>query len=316
MRRLSIVAIAGATGTGKTGAALRLARAFGAGVVNFDSRQVYRSIPLVTAQPSLEEQEVCPHRLYGFLELTEAMHAARFAGLAHEALAETADQGLLPVLVGGTGMYLKAILQGLSPIPDIDPDVRERVLAECAQKGSDRMHAILVSVDPEAAARIHPNDSQRICRALEVYRSSGRPLSDWQRQKGEAPPYRVLKIGLHRDLDELTVDLARRIDSMLEQGALYEIRAAWKEVPDRTVPGFSGIGCPELLAHLHGDCTLKEAGAMWLKNTRAYAKRQITWFKRDSEIIWRAPSDLSGLEELVGNWLDSGEDRAGAGENQ
>jgi tRNA dimethylallyltransferase len=310
MSTLSVVAIAGATGTGKTGAALHLARKFGAGVVNFDSRQVYRSVPLITAQPSPEERAVCPHRLYGFLDLTETMHASRFARLAHAALAETAAAGLLPVLVGGTGMYLKAILEGLSPIPDVDPEVRSRVLAECAEKGPNRLHAELAPVDPEAAARIHPNDSQRICRALEVYLSSGRPLTEWQRQKGDVPPYRVLKVGLHRELDELTVDLARRIDIMVEQGALEEIREAWEEVPDRNAPGFSGIGCPELLAHLHGECSLESAKAQWLKNTRAYAKRQRTWFKRDREIVWRSPRDPEGLKNLVGNWLDSGEARS------
>ena len=303
MKRLSIVAIAGATGTGKTGAAIHLARTFGAGVVNFDSRQVYKGIPLITAQPTDEEQAACPHRLYGFLPLTETIHASRFAVLAREALEQTAADGLLPVLVGGTGMYLKAIIEGLSPIPEVDPEIRSRVLAECAEKGSVRLHEELLLVDPEAAARIHPNDPQRTCRALEVYHSSGRPISEWQRLKGDVPPYRVLRIGLHRELDELTVDLARRIELMMEHGALEEIRTAFESVRDRSAPGLSGIGCPELLEYLLGEASLDDAKARWLKNTRAYAKRQRTWFKRDREIFWHAPRDFKGMADAVARWL-------------
>ena len=303
MHRLSIVVVAGATGTGKTGAAIHLARKFGAGVVNFDSRQVYEGIPLITAQPSSEEQAACPHRLYGFLPLVETIHASRFAHLAHEALARTDAEGLLPLLVGGTGMYLKAIVEGLSPIPEVDVDVRERILGECAQKGANRLHEELVLVDPQAAARIHPNDPQRICRALEVYHSSGRPISQWQQQKGEVPPYRVLKIGLHRELDELTADLARRIDLMVTHGALEEMRTAWETVRDRNAPGLSGIGCPELLEYLLGETSLDDAKGKWLKNTRAYAQRQRTWFRRDKEILWHASRVHDGMVAAVERWL-------------
>lgn len=298
-----MLCLAGPTGTGKTGAALAVARELPAVVVNFDSRQVYADFPIVTAQPTAEERAVCPHRLYGFLPTDQSLTAAAFADLARAEVRAAADQGLLPILVGGTGLYLKAILQGLAPIPPIPDQVRQAVLARLKAQGAPALHAELSRVDPDYAARIHPNDSQRNARALEVFQATGKTLTWWHAEGSEAAPFEPLLLGLGRDLESLTPVLAGRVRAMLEAGALDEVRRAWERCPDPEAPGFSGIGCAELVAHLRGGLSLDAAVARWIKNTRAYAKRQFTWFKAVPGLRWLAPGDGAGALAAVREWL-------------
>lgn len=300
-----IVCLAGATGAGKTASALHLARCFNGEVVNFDSRQVYRDIPIVTAQPSAEEQSVCPHHLYGYLASDIPVQAGRFVDTVREVLGDITARGRLPLLVGGTGLYLKTLIQGIAPIPEIAPDVRERIVQACVSQGSPVLYRQLEEKDPVYAAKIHPNDKQRICRALEVLEGTGRPLSWWHEQPDHNPmEIRALKFGIQVDLEALRPLLARRIDSMLELGAVREMRDAYAACSDRNAPAFTGIGCPELLAHLLDGVGLEETRAAWLQNTRSYAKRQITWFKRERDIHWFAPDDLKGMEERVRAWRE------------
>ena len=304
MTELSLVCLVGATGTGKTAAALALAAALGGGVVNFDSRQVYAGLGVVTAQPTAQERAVCPHALYGYLPLDIPVKAGAFAV---EILAQARmyrDQGLVPILVGGTGLYLKSLVDGLAPIPDIDPGVREAVIAECQAVGSQVLHARLQLLDPEYADKIHPNDPQRVCRALEVFTATGRTLTWWHGQTRRPAGLRVLKIGLESDLAALTPRLARRIELMLDAGAQEEVRLAFDACPDRNAPGFSGIGCPELLAVLLDGMSLARARQDWLRSTRAYAKRQLTWFQKDKEILWHAPEDLAGIVKTARSFLE------------
>jgi tRNA dimethylallyltransferase len=295
MTDMKLLCLVGATGTGKTAAALALATALGGGVVNFDSRQVYSGLGVVTAQPTEAERAVCPHALYGYLPLDIPVRAGAFAGEIMTQARAYQDQSLTPILVGGTGLYLKSLLDGLAPIPDIDPAIREDVVSQCRTLGSQVLHGRLQLVDPEYAAKIHPNDPQRICRALEVFTATGRTLTWWHGQTRRPVGLRVLKIGIAADLVSLTPRLARRIDLMLEAGALEEVRLAYEGCPDRSAPGFSGIGCPELLTVLLDGANLAQAKQDWLRSTRAYAKRQLTWFKRDSEIFWHDPEDLGGI---------------------
>jgi tRNA dimethylallyltransferase len=304
MTELSLVCLVGATGTGKTAAALVLASAFGGGVVNFDSRQVYAGLDVVTAQPTAQERAVCPHALYGYLPVDIPVKAGAFAV---EILAQARmyrDQGLVPILVGGTGLYLKSLVDGLAPIPDIDPGVREAVVAECRAVGSQVLHARLQLLDPEYAAKIHPNDPQRVCRALEVFTATGRTLTWWHGQTRRPAGLRVLKIGLASELAALTPRLARRIELMLDAGAQEEVRLAYEAYPDRNAPGFTGIGCPELLAVLLDGMSLARARQDWLRSTRAYAKRQLTWFQKDEEILWHAPEDLAGIVKTARAFLE------------
>lgn len=306
MTALRAVCILGPTGSGKTGAALALARELPVTVVNYDSRQVYADFPIVTAQPDEQERFVCPHVLYGFLPTFEFMTAARFAELARAEIVAARDQGRVPVLVGGTGLYLRALEQGLADIPPVPQEVRDWVLGRMEREGSAALHDDLAQIDPATAARLHPNDTQRITRALEVFLGTGRPLSAWfEDQKLGQTGVTLCKVGLSYTLRELEPGLEKRIGAMLERGAVDEVRRAWEATPERAAPGFSGIGCAELLGHLLDGVDLAEACGLWFRNTRAYAKRQLTWFAKEPGVRWVRPEGLSRLTELVRSW-DSG----------
>ncbi len=294
-----IVCLVGATGTGKTAAALTLARHFPVTVINADSRQVYRDVPIVTAQPDAAEQAQCPHLLYGFLGMDETVSAGRFMDEARKAVASCRENGRMPILVGGTGLYLRALAGGLADIPDVPAEVRETVLQECATHGPEVLHARLSDVDPDYATRIHPRDRQRVCRALEVFQASGHPLSWWHTHARSAQGLELFIIGLRLPRPELHDRLARRIDVMLEMGAIREIQRAWEGCPNPEAPGFSGIGCRELLAHLRAEKSLEEAKDLWLFRTRAYAKRQETWFNNIPEVHWISAGDQAAVVRLV-----------------
>jgi tRNA dimethylallyltransferase len=298
-----VVCIVGPTGTGKTAAALGLAERFTGGVVNYDSRQVYRGVPLVTAQPTPEEQARCPHWLYGFMEPIQAIDAGMFSHLAESAIDEAGQRGLLPLLVGGTGLYLDALLYGLAAIPDVPPLVRQTIQVRYDDLGGEALHGELATLDPEYAAKIHPNDRQRITRALEVFETTGRVLSSWHAEQKTQPKFNHLKIGLAMDLDELTPRLARRIDMMLEAGAVAEMKAAYQKTPIPNAPGWTGIGCMELIEYIRDRLTLEQAKSLWLKRTRAYAKRQLTWFRRDKEIHWFAPGKVQAMGDLTAKFF-------------
>ena len=312
MSAARIACLLGPTGTGKTGTVAAMAALADTAsplpiaVVNFDSRQVYRDFPIITAQPTPEERAVCPHLLYGFLETDRTITAAAFTDMAHEAIVKVAAMGRLPVLVGGTGLYLKALLQGLAPIPDVPADIHEATVAEVREKGAPALHRDLAAVDPVTAERLHPNDTQRIARALEVFRASGHPLSHWHTLEHPKADYDALKLGIRLDLDELTPKLAARIDEMLAMGAVDEARRALEICPDPEAPGWTGIGCAELGAYLRGDIDLERARYLWTRNTRAYAKRQITWCRKERGMHWFAPGEPERVAAFVRAWMEGG----------
>jgi tRNA dimethylallyltransferase len=289
-----VLCVPGPTGAGKTAAAIALARAVGGGVVNFDSRQVFADFPIITAQPTAGESRACPHLLYGFLPTDASLSAAAFAELARAAVEDLAARGLVPILVGGAGFYLRALLDPLAPIPATPPEVRAAVQARWEEQGP-ALHAELARQDPVAAARIHPRDRQRVTRALEVLAATGRSLSDWHREGAAGPGWEIGKLGVALPAAALGERLAARIAAMLAAGAVAEARAALEKCPDRAAPGWSGIGCAELAAHLAGETDLESACGLWLRNTRAYAKRQMTWFRRDADIRWFEPGQEADL---------------------
>ncbi|OIO03888.1 MAG: tRNA (adenosine(37)-N6)-dimethylallyltransferase MiaA [Desulfovibrionaceae bacterium CG1_02_65_16] len=300
---LRAVCILGPTGSGKTDAALLLARTMPVTVVNYDSRQIYADFPIVTAQPEPHERAQCPHELYGFLPTAEAMTAARFAELARERITAAGEAGRVAVLVGGTGLYVRALEHGLADIPPIAPEVRAWVLERMAREGSAALHADLAKGDPQTAARLHPHDTQRIARALEVLLGTGRTLTEWfAEQKRGATGVTLCKIGVSATLDELLPRLDARIDKMLSLGAVEEVRNAYERTPHRDAPGFTGIGCAELLAHVLGETTLEAARERWLHNTRAYAKRQLTWFAKEEGVHWARAEGMARLPGLVRAW--------------
>ncbi|MFO8032884.1 MAG: tRNA (adenosine(37)-N6)-dimethylallyltransferase MiaA [Desulfohalobiaceae bacterium] len=298
-----VICVLGPTGTGKSSLALHLARKLPLQVVNFDSRQVYADFPLITAQPGEEERKVCRHWLYGFLNSDQRLDAAGYSELADQVLAWIGDSGSLPLLVGGTGLYLKALLQGLAPVPQVPEEIRQQVLQRCALLGPQALHQELVRVDPELAQRLHPRDRQRITRALEVYQATGAPLSSWQKAQPQAQArYQALKIGLWPDMQQLWSKLEERIEIMLQSGAVQEVEQAWERCGQESAPAWTGIGCRELLDYILGRCFLQEAKQKWLRRTRAYAKRQLTWFKKDPEVHWLSPGQKQEILDLVLEW--------------
>lgn len=302
VQRRPIVCILGPTGAGKTATSLGMARCFPVRVLNFDSRQVYSDFPVITAQPSPEERAVCPHELYGFLASTEVINVAGFVELAKQKIEDTPTSEL-PVLVGGTGMYLKGLTSGLAPIPDIPDEIRERIRKRAEEEGSPAIYAELEKVDPEYCKRTHPNNRQRNTRALEVYEATGKNFTWWHNREVPPSPYNFLKIGIKVDLDELTPLLMLRIEKMLEAGAVEEARRAWAKCPDEKAPGWTGIGCSELLQYIKGEIDMDETKRLWAKNTRAYAKRQLTWFNREKDINWFAPHEYESAVRFTEQWL-------------
>jgi tRNA dimethylallyltransferase len=296
---LGWICLVGATGTGKTAAALALAERFAVDVINADSRQVYGDLPIITAQPTLEEQARCPHRLYGFMDLSQSISAGRFAELARAELKSSREKGRIPVLVGGTGLYLRALAGGLASLPEVSKEIRQGLLQECSELGPEALHERLQRLDPEYAAKIHPRDRQRVTRALEVCLATGRSFSWWhaqQKARSELGPGQSPKvIGLRLDRGELQARLAKRIEAMVAWGAIHELERAWDKCPDAAAPGFLSIGCRELLGFLRGEATLDQAKAQWLSRTRAYAKRQETWFKNMPDVSWLAADDVAAL---------------------
>ena len=302
-QRPKVLCIVGPTASGKSNIACRVAAHFGGEIINFDSRQIYKDFPLITDQPRREYTEKIPHWLYGFLDFYEQMDAASFEREAGAIIADISSRSRLPILVGGTGLYLYSILYGLDPIPEVPLAKRQEVLQEWNQEGPEFMYKRLQEIDPEYAFKIHPNDKQRITRALEVYKASGKPFSKWHQKAGEEnAKYDALKIGIWMDVPSLTSSLEQRIEYMLQNGAVEEVGKAWEKYPSEDAPGWSGIGCYEVLQYVLGRWTVEEAKKKWLRRTKKYAKRQLTWFKKEPDIQWISWSDKGSAEELITRW--------------
>ncbi|MBT2185703.1 tRNA (adenosine(37)-N6)-dimethylallyltransferase MiaA [Sphingobium nicotianae] len=295
--RPTVALIAGPTAGGKSAVALRLAERHGGVIINADASQVYADLAVITARPPREELARAPHRLFGHVDGAEDYSAARWAAEARIEIDAAHKQGKPAILVGGTGLYLDTLLQGIAPVPEIDPAIREAVRAlPVAQT-----HALLATEDPEAAARLRPSDTSRVARALEVIRSTGTPIAQWQarREGGIAGlmPIRAAVIMLPRDV--LAERAAQRLTQMLAGGALEEVGALLaRDLPvDR--PVLRAIGVPELRDVIAGRLTLQEAQAAILAATRAYQKRQITWGRnRQRHWIKTEPDALAGLADL------------------
>ena len=234
---LPVICLAGPTGSGKTAAALALAAALDGEVVNADSRQVYADFPLITAQPSPEERASCPHHLYGFLTTENKISAGRWAEAAVDKVRDILARGKTPLLVGGTGLYFQALLRGMAEIPPVDPQLTAAITALVDEQGAPALHAELAQADPAYAAKIHPNDRQRIIRALEVCQSTGRSFTWWHSNSMSAPLCVGPLLTLDASLAWLEPRLARRLDLMLAGGALDEARAAMRHCADPAAPG-------------------------------------------------------------------------------
>ncbi len=289
-----VICIMGPTGAGKTAQSLAMAKAgLPICIINMDSRQLYKDFPIISAQPSAAEKSVCPHKLFGYLKTEETSSAGDWLERAKNEIECAHKNGQIPVFVGGTGFYFRALFDGIVEIPDIPQDIHEHFIKEIAEKGSQALHEELQKIDSEYAQKIHFNDKQRIARALEVFTATGKKFSDWHKKTPQNTKYDVLRIGIGLPLDELAPILYKRTSIMLDQGALDEARKALEICPDITAPGWTGIGCIEIANYLLGKYSLEECQALWNKNTRAYAKRQWTWFRPDTRIRWFRPEEQS-----------------------
>jgi tRNA dimethylallyltransferase len=277
---VSIVIVAGPTGSGKSALALALAEHFSGTIINADSQQVYRDLAVLTARPGRDAMARIPHRLYGVIDAAESCSVGRWLTLAQAEIAATCDAGRLPILVGGTGLYLEALVQGLAPLPPIPEAARAEARRLHAELGATAFRAALAELDPEAAARVAPGDTQRLTRAYEVAKATGVPLSQWQRQHDPAPPLRTAALVLLPPREALYASCDQRVDRMIAAGAEDEVRALLARALAPSLPAMKAVGVRELGAYLAGEISHQNGIAAMQQATRNYAKRQYTWFRR------------------------------------
>ena len=288
------ILIAGPTASGKSALALRLAEQAGGSIINADSMQLYGDFRVLTARPSPAEERRAPHLLYGHVDAAENYSVGRWLADASLALAEVERAGRLPIFVGGTGLYFRALLRGLSSMPPVPEAVRAKVRGEAEGVAAAALHARLAARDPATAAKLRPSDRQRIIRALEIFAATGRPLVEWQASPGKPliAPEDTMAVFLSVDRAELRARIDARFDKMLAEGALDEARALAARKLDPALPAMKAHGAPWLLKHLAGEISLAKAAQQAKADTRNYAKRQETWFRHQlPQFNWLAPGE-------------------------
>ncbi len=283
----NIVVIGGPTASGKSDLALRLAESMGGEIVNADSMQVYRGMDIGTAKPSPLQRQDIRHHLIDVVEPDQAFSAADFATAADAAIADITSRGKRAIVVGGTGLYIRALLKGLVDSPGGGAEIRAALQQEASQVGNGAMLEQLRLVDPDLAAQLHPNNLVRIIRALEVYRLTGVPLSRQQRDHGfRSSRYEVLQLAVDVERSLLYRRIEQRVERMVEEGLLDEVARLLAHGYGRELKSMGAIGYKESAAHLCGEFSRDEAIRLIKRNTRHYAKRQLTWFRAEPEIMW------------------------------
>ena len=295
MRRLSepqirhkpVVVIMGPTAVGKSRVAVEVAKEFETEVLTADSRQVYRGMDVGTDKPSREERQAVPHRLIDLVDPDKSYNVGLYRRQAIDEIERLYRDSRLPLVVGGTGFYVRTLLKGLCDAPPADPDVREALWREAKDQGYDRLYARLVEVDPAAAARLHPRDESKVIRALEVFQLSGRRMSEFQREHGFAErPFSALVIGLNRDRAALYRRIEERIDWQLAHGLIEETRQLLAQGCPRMSAAMKGLGYRQVAEHLVGEYDAAEMVRRFKRDTRHFSKRQMTWFRKEPGIQW------------------------------
>jgi tRNA dimethylallyltransferase len=285
-----VMCLVGPTASGKTTLALELGEVLGAEVVSVDSRQIYRRMDIGTAKPTPDERRRVRHHCLDLIDPEETFDAARFRAAATHALDDVRARGRHALVVGGTGLWVRVLLRGLCPAPPRAPAVRAALRALAAQRGPDELHRHLAVLDPPAAARVHPRDTVRVERALEVVFSSGRRLSDWQAAHRFAESsYDALLVGLAVALPDLEECIAARARRMVTAGFADEVRRLRASGLADTAPAWASVGYREMRAHVDGACDLEAAVGSLVVSTRRFAKRQRTWFRAEPGVLWRDP---------------------------
>ncbi|PZP39920.1 MAG: tRNA (adenosine(37)-N6)-dimethylallyltransferase MiaA [Pseudomonas fluorescens] len=289
----TVLTLFGPTASGKTGASIALAKALNGEIINADSRQVYQHMPVITAAPSDEEKGDIPHHLFEFLSPAERMSAARWSELALTHIEDILARGKLPIVVGGTGLYLRTLIEGLSEIPATPLEVEQQFHGTPSQQ----LHKQLEKVDPVLAAKLHPSDTQRITRALVVFTHTGKPLSEWQAIPPKAPPYNFIRLALSPEREELYARINRRWGLMEQAGVLQEVAALKDAGYTLDMPGMQGLGIPEIFDYIDGLISWSEVAHTVTQGTRHYAKRQVTWLRN----TFASPHEFTSPASLVEN---------------
>ncbi len=300
MKKEPLVILAGPTAVGKTKLSIALAKAIGGEIISADSMQVYRHMDIGSAKIRLEEMEGIPHYLVDVLEPWEEFHVVRFQQMAKEAMKKIREHGHIPILVGGTGFYIQAIVKDIDFTENEASPYREELTRLAEEKGADFLYEKLQKVDPKSAQIIHAHNVKRIIRALEFYQMTGKKISEHNKEQREkSSPYQFAYFVLQDERAKLYKRIEARIDEMLQDGLIEEVTALKEMGLKRGMVSMQGLGYKEILAYLDGECTLEEAVEILKRDTRHFAKRQITWFKREEEVIWLDKGKFAYQEEQI-----------------
>ena len=281
-----LVAIVGPTASGKTALSLAMAERFGGEIVNCDSVAVYREFEIGTAKPSREERARAPHHLIDIIEPTELFTAGEYSRRARAVIEEIKLRGKLPIVVGGTGLYLRALLEGLAPGPQRSEEIREELRERVERKGSAHLHKILTRLDPKAADKIHPNDASKLIRAVEVCLAARQPMTEmWKQGSEPLQGFRIVRVGLDPAREALYRRINDRDAEMFERGLVEETRTLWEKYGNAARP-LCSLGYKQALQFIRGELTREEAIAAAQQGHRNYAKRQMTWFRREPDVKW------------------------------
>lgn len=305
MEKIPVIVVCGPTASGKTAVGVELAIRLGGEVVSADSMQIYKGLAISTAKPTYEEMKGIPHHLMDFLEPDEPFSVADYVKMARECISDIRSRGKLPIIVGGTGLYINSLIDNISFDHIVsDDNLRKKLEAEASEMGKEHMHEKLRSLDPEAAERIHPNNIIRVIRAIEMCLLSGKSGSENREEsrKNESP-YEPCMIGLTCfDRQVLYDRINRRVDKMLDEGLEAEVRAVYEKYKLRTA--FNAIGFKEMIPYFEGECSLEEATDKIKQESRHYAKRQLTWFRRDVRITWADTANSEQFDGIISNCLN------------
>ncbi len=313
-----LIILAGPTAAGKTKTSISLARAVGGEIISADSMQVYRHMDIGSAKIRPRETEGIPHHLIDVLDPEEEFHVVRFQQMAKQAAREILSRGKIPIVVGGTGFYIQALLYDIDFTENEENRAcRERLAALAAKEGAAALHQMLYQVDPKAAEDIHENNIKRVIRALEFYQLTGKRISQHnEEEKKKESPYNFAYFVLSDDRDRLYQRIGLRVDKMLSEGLVEEVRALKDRGLGRNMVSMQGLGYKEILAFLDGEMSLDEAVYILKRDTRHFAKRQLTWFRRERDVIWLNQGDFGyHEEELLERMLSELKDRRIIGEN-
>jgi len=301
MQNFPLIILVGPTGVGKSEFAISLALNYQMEIVSADSLQVYRYLDIGTAKPSKEERKKVKHHLIDIVNPDEEFSAVQFMEMAREVIDSLIRQRRSVLVVGGTGLYIKALIRGIFKGPGADEDLRMTIKKEAQELGREHLFQKLKEIDPESASRIHPNDTYRIMRALEVYYLTQKTMSSFQSNHAfRESPYHYFKIGLERERKELYQRIEERVEKMIENGLIEEVEGILRKGYDPQLNPLQSLGYRQIIRYLQDECGLDEAIRLIKRDTKRYAKRQLTWFKNDPEVEWfTLPQDAEKIEERI-----------------